>query len=334
MTTRVSLLGAGTVGGGLLELLKARELDVQMGAVLVRDARKARPPHVPRDKLTTDPEAALAKADVVVELLGGTTLAGELIVRALEAGKRVVTANKAVLAERWRDLLPFVREGRLYFEAAVMAGTPVIGPLTGALQGSNLTELHAILNGTCNFIVGKLEAGESFETALAEAQRLGYAEADPSTDIDGVDAAHKLTVLARLVCDPDLSWQAVREGTRGLRALTPALVRGALERERKVRLVASLYPVAGKWRTAVRPVYLPASHPLAAAESHHNALLYRGDAVGEVFIRGPGAGALPTASAVLADLLAAIHERPGPQGVARAVPPPATEGEAFEEVEG
>ncbi len=333
MTTRVSLLGAGTVGGGLFELLEARELDVELSAILVRDAEKARPPYVPRDKLTTDPEAALAKADVVVELLGGTALAGELTLRALEAGKRVVTANKAVLAERWHELQPFVAQGRLYFEAAVMAGTPVIGPLTGALQGSRVRELHAILNGTCNFIIGKLEEGVEFEAALGEAQRLGYAEADPSTDIDGVDAAHKLAVLARLVCDPELPWEAVRGSTRGIRALTPAVVKGALERERKVRLVASLYAASGRWRTAVRPVYLPLSHPLAAAASHHNALLYRGDAVGEVFIRGPGAGALPTASAVLADLIAAVHSRPGPQGATRAVPPPATEGEAFDEVE-
>jgi len=258
----------------------------------------------------------------VVELMGGVDGPSELMLRALEAGKRVVTANKAVLAERWEAFAPYLEAGRLYFEAAVMAGTPAVGPLSGALRGSLPLELHAILNGTCNYILGALEDGAEFGEALSEAQRLGYAEADPDLDVDGLDAAHKLTVLARLAFDPDLPWPDVRAATHGIRHLTPALVKEAMEDGGRIRLVGSVYPEAGAWRAAVRPVYLPPAHPLAGSASNRNGLLFRGDAVGEVLITGAGAGAGPTASAVLADLLSALEERPGPSPLAHAAPVP------------
>ena len=319
----IGLLGAGTVGGALCELARDRGLGGAISRVLVRDPDKARGECVPLSALTTDADAVLA-SDVVVELMGGTDRAGELMLRALNAGKRVVTANKAVLAEQWDEFAPFMRSGKLYFEASVMAGTPAIGPLAGALRGSKPLELHAILNGTCNYILGELEAGAEFKDALKEAQRLGYAEADPSLDVGGFDAAHKLLVLGRLAFDPALSWETVKANTHGIAHLTPAIVKEAMEDGGRLRLVGSITPdpEAGSWRAAVRPVYLPPEHPLSGSASNRNGLLFKGDAVGEVLITGAGAGAAPTASAVLADILDALAGRPGPSPLSRPAPVP------------
>lgn len=318
----IGLLGAGTVGAGLCELLGDVGLGADIRRVLVRDPTKTRPSCVPAAVLTTDADAVLNECNVIVELLGGTEPAAELMLRALHAGKRVVTANKAVLAEQWDAFRPFMEEGTLYFEAAVMAGTPAVGPLSSTLRGSKPLELHAILNGTCNYILGELEGGAEFRDALKEAQALGYAEADPSVDVDGFDAAHKLTVLGRLAFDPDFSWEGVRAHTHGIRHLTPAIVKEAMEDGGRLRLVGSIYPEAGAWRGRVRPVYLPPEHPLSGSASNRNGLVFRGEAVGEVLITGAGAGAAPTASAVLADVVDALAERPGPSPLRRAAAVP------------
>ena len=330
--TRVGFLGAGTVGAAAAQLLSQRKnLSASLSKMLVRDAQKPRE-GVSADAVTTDPAEVLDTSDIVVEVMGGTGLAAELTLQALQAGKRVVTANKAVLAERWDELAPFVAEGKLYFEAAVMAGTPVIGPLTNALRGSRPLELHAILNGTCNYILGELEKGTQYETALAEAQRLGYAEADPTLDVEGFDAAHKLTVLARLVFDPETKWETVESTTKGISQLTPEQVQDAEKRGGKVRLLGSVYPEEGKWQARVRPVFLPDAHPVASAASNRNALYYRGDAVGEVLITGAGAGGMPTASGVVADLLTAVAGRPGPSLLDEAAPVPGDVVGKLEEV--
>jgi homoserine dehydrogenase len=308
----VGLLGAGTVGSALAQLIaERRDLGLKLSGALVRDPGKPRHAAL-AGVISTRAEEVIASADVVVELLGGVGVPGDLMLTALEAGKPVVTANKAVLAERWRELKPYLERGLVHFEAAVLAGTPAIGPLAGVLRGSRPLELHAILNGTCNYILSQLEAGAGYREALSEAQRLGYAEADPSLDVEGLDAAHKLTVLARLAFDPELSWERVKADTRGITKLTPAVVKEAMEDGGRIRLVGSAYPEEGRWRFTVRPVYLPALHPLAGAASNRNALYFHGDAVGEIFISGAGAGAMPTASAVLADVIAAAQGRPGP----------------------
>jgi homoserine dehydrogenase len=317
----VGVLGAGTVGAAFLRLL-ARRSGVRVTAVLVRDATRARDVGDAPVRLTTDPDEVLQGADVVVELIGGVDHATVLMERAAAGGARLVTANKAALAEAWPRWAPLVAAGRVGFEAAVMAGTPVIGPLAGALRGSRPIALHALLNGTCAYILARLESGMEMEEALGEAQRLGIAEADPSLDVDGIDAAHKLTVLARLAFDPDLSWEEVARGVRGIRALDGAAVRAEMRRERRVRLVASIWAGASGWRTAVRPVSLPLSHPLVRVGADRNAMVFVGDAVGEVVIAGAGAGADPTASAVLADVLDAVAGRPGPGALAARAPLP------------
>lgn len=319
---RIGLLGAGTVGGGFCGLLTEARLNATISKVLVRDPEKTRADDVPMRALTTDADEVLAESDIIVEVLGGLEPANALMLQALGAGKRVVTANKAVLAENWDAYTPYMEAGTLYFEASVMAGTPAIEPLSGALRGSRPKELHAILNGTCNYILGELEGGADFREALKEAQDLGYAEADPSTDVDGLDAAHKLAILGRLAFDPAFSWEAVRANTHGIRHLTPAIVKEAMEDGGRLRLVGSIVPEGGAWKASVRPVYLPPEHPLAGSASTRNGLLFRGEAVGEVLITGAGAGAAPTASAVLADVMSALAGRPGPSPLPRVAPMP------------
>lgn len=317
---RVAFLGAGTVGAAAIRILQ-RDPRIEIGMALVRD------PHAPRDlgprppRLSTDPDAVIADADVVVDVMGGVDYATDLMLRAAAGGARLVSANKAALAERWDDWAPLVRSGRVGFEAAVMAGTPVIGPLSGALRGSRLQRLDALLNGTCAYLIREMERGVDFAAALAEAQRLGYAEAEPSLDVDGFDAAHKLTLLARLAALPELSWDEVVPHVRGVRALTPALLRSLAERGLRARLVASLWSDGSRWRLAVRPLALPREHPLVRVGDGVNAVRYRGDAVGEVLIAGPGAGAEATASAVVADVLEALAGRPGPQPLERPLDP-------------
>jgi homoserine dehydrogenase len=310
---RVALLGAGTVGAAFARLaIRHPELDVHVA--LVRDPQRVRDlgPRPPR--LEVDPERALEGAEVVVELLGGVDLATDLALRALSSGARVVSANKAALAERWDDWRPWIAAGSVHFEAAVMAGTPAIGPVSGALRGSRLRSLAAVLNGTCAYLIRALEQGIEFDAALSEAQRLGYAEADPSLDVDGIDAAHKVTLLARLSVDPDLPWSAVVPNVRGVRDLTPALVRAALADGERMRSVAFIEPDGGGgWRVGVEPRRVRSDAPLGFLGDGRNALVYRGDAVGEVWIAGPGAGAEVTASAVLADVLSIVRGESGPR---------------------
>ncbi len=319
---RVAVLGAGTVGAAAIRLLQ-RHAQLEVVAALVRD------PAAPRDlgerppRLTADPDEALEGADVVVELIGGVERATALMQRAAAAGARLVSANKAALAERWDVWGPWVAAGRLGFEAAVMAGTPVVSAVAGPLRGSRPLALHALLNGTCGYLIERMEAGEPFADALAEAQRRGYAEADPGLDVDGVDAAHKLTLLARLCALPELRWEQVRPHVRGIRRLTPEWLADLARRDLRARLVASLWSDGEAWRVAVRPLALPCDHALVRVGSGRNALLFRGDAVGEVLIAGAGAGGEATASAVVADVLDAVALRPGPAVPPRALAPPA-----------
>ncbi len=318
---RIGILGAGTVGSALFDRLANRD-DCEVSGVLVRDPSAPRAVRIGSGLLTRDPQRVLSGADILVELMGGTGQAADLMLQALADGKPVVTANKAALAERWDEFLPYMRKGLVHFEAAVMAGTPAISPLTNVLRGSRPLELHAVLNGTCSYIISRLEHGESFAAALAEAQRLGYAEADPSLDIGGVDAAHKLAILARLAFDPGMTWTQVREATTGIEHLTPTIVQEAMEDGGTVMLLCSVIPEAGRWQASVRPTYLPAAHGLRAVDESRNGFLFRGRDSGEILVAGPGAGGSQTASAVLADILQVLAGRPGPQPLSAPAPVP------------
>lgn len=317
---RIGLFGVGTVGTAFAELVRSRS-DLVLAKALVRDPAKPRRIAHPDEVLTTDVDEVLGASDLIVELMGGTDFAVTAALEALDRGLPVVTANKAALAERWDAYEPALRSGRLYLEASVMAGVPVIGPVTGALRGSSPHEIHAVLNGTCSYVLSRLEQGASYAGALGEAQRLGYAEADPSLDVAGIDAAHKLSILARLTVDPELTWAHVRERTHGIELLTPGIVHEAMEDGGRLQLVGSIVPSESTWTARVRPVYLPAGHPLAGGDEVQASLVYRG-AGGEVQLSGPGAGGVQTASAVLGDVLAAAAGRPGPAPLTRPAPHP------------
>ena len=318
----VAVLGAGTVGSALLRRLDDQP-GIRVSKVLVKDAGRKRDLVLDPGLLTTDPQAASEDADIVVELMGGTGLPRELMLRALQSGKHGVTGNKAALAEHWDEFVPYMKQGLLHFEAAVMAGTPVISSLVNVLRGSEPLQLEAVLNGTCSYIIGRLEQGLEFEAALLEAQELGYAEADPTLDINGVDAAHKLSIMARLSFDPNLTWEQVLAGVSGISDLTPNMVKEAMEDGGRVVLLGSISPGAEGWQASVSPVYLPAGHSLGQLGAGLNGFLFNGRQCGEVFTAGPGAGGDSTASAVLADLLQAAAGHPGPKPLKAAVPVPA-----------
>ena len=318
---KVGLLGVGTVGSAFARMVE-RHPNLTLGRALVRDLDAPRAISHPELHLTTDVDEVVDDCDVLVEVMGGTTLAVEAATKVLASGRHVVTANKAALAERWDDYLPYLHEGRVHFEAAVLAGVPVIGAVAGALRGSMPARIDAVLNGTCSFILSRLEQGASYDDALAEAQHLGYAEADPTLDVGGFDAAHKLTILARLAVDPNLTWSSVRQATRGIEDLTPERVHEAMEDGGRVQLVGSIEPDGARWAAKVRPVYLPEGHPLGSGSDAQAGMVYVGVG-GTVTFAGPGAGGDATASAVLGDVLDVLSLRRGPMPLVEAVPVPA-----------
>ncbi len=304
---RIGIIGSGTVGGSVLTLLERRRslfesqgIKTKVLPVLVRDVSKPRP-DVPQDASFTDDTTVLEDADIIIETMGGTTRALAMLKPHLQVGKTVITANKAMLAECWTDLKPFAMNGQLYFESSVMAGTPVLGPLTGTLRSSNALELHAILSGTCNYILTQMESGVPYGDALKEAQEKGYAEDPPTLDVSGTDAAHKLCVLARITVDPDFAWERVE--TRGIDQLSIDRVLEAVRAGQRVKLVGSITPNGSGWKTCVRPVLLQADHPLAQSAASRNTMVFHGDASGVVIIQGGGAGGLVTASAIVGDLI-------------------------------
>jgi homoserine dehydrogenase len=313
-TVTVGLLGCGTVGQNVLRLLERRRnifddlgVRVEVTGVLVRDVGRARdvPPGTP---LTNDP-AFLQESSVVIEALGGIEQPLALLLPYLRSGRPVITANKALLAERWDDLRGHALAGRLYYEAAVMAGTPVIGPMSTVLRASTFVRLQAVLNGTCNFVLSGMEAGKSYAEALAEAQALGYAEDPPTLDVGGFDTAHKLTVLARFCADGNFPCSAVE--VRGIERVTLEDVAAARAAGERIKLVAELSRDGAGWRASVSPQRLPVTHPLCNEGASRNALVYEGEECGPLIFAGGGAGGMVTASAMVGDVLDWVIGFPG-----------------------
>jgi homoserine dehydrogenase len=341
---RAGLLGFGTVGRGVFDLLRANAdlIAVPAGArvevvrACVRDLSRDR--SAPAALFVRDPldVACAPDVDVVVEVMGGLEPAGTAVEAALRAGKPVVTANKELIAKRGSELAALAGPLGLdlAFEAAVAGGVPVIGPIRRQLAGDRPRRLVGILNGTTNFILTAMtqEAIEgreaSFEAVLAEAQRLGYAEADPASDVDGFDAAYKLAILTSVAAGAWAPVEAVAR--RGIRGVRGGEVRAALAEGRRVKLVAEAAPGPdGAWRLSVGPAGLPAHHPLAQMDGPANAVCFVGEFVGEVRFIGPGAGAGPTATSVVGDLIEVCRalgtgrsgSPPLPSGVLRTVAP-------------
>jgi homoserine dehydrogenase len=311
-TWRLGIAGLGTVGGGLLKLVDERPSFAPGGGEAVVTGISARSRHRPRPVDTSnmpwfdDPVALAASPDndIFVELIGGSDGTAKVAVEtALKAGKPVVTANKALIAEHGAELalLAEASGAPLLFEAAVMGGTPAVKMLREAMVGDEVEQVAGILNGTCNYILTEMEAtGRPFVDVLAEAQRLGYAEADPTMDVGGFDAAHKITILAALAfgCAPTYAAAEVE----GVEAIEPIDIRMAKDLGYRIKLVASAVKSAEGVTVSVHPALAPLAHPLAQAGGPLNALFIEGKRIGRIFIQGPGAGAGPTAAAVAADI--------------------------------
>ena len=312
----VALAGLGTVGGGVLRLLRdnAEIVTARAGrpiavtAVSARDRSKDRGVPVSGLRWYDDPVALAGDpaVDVVVELIGGSDgPARALVESAIAAGKPVVTANKAMLAVHGASLaaLAEARGVPLAFEAAVAGGIPVIKALREGLAGNRISRIAGILNGTCNYILTQMrERGREFADVLADAQKLGYAEAVPSFDVDGIDAAHKLAILAALAFGRPVAFDAVYvEGIRRVSALDIAF---ATELGYRIKLLGLAHQAEGGGISArVHPCMVPQSAPIARVDGVFNAVVAEGDFVGRVMLEGRGAGAGPTASAVVADLI-------------------------------
>ena len=311
----VALAGLGTVGVGVLHLLRENAdliagragRPIAVTAVSARDRGRDRGLTLAGLRWYDEPEALAddPEADVIVEVIGGAEgPARALVERALAAGKPVVTANKALIAVHGAALAARAEASgaALAFEAAVAGGIPVIKVLREGLAANRLSRISGILNGTCNFILTVMrERGREFAEVLAEAQKLGYAEADPAFDIDGIDAAHKLAILAALAFGRPVDFAAVHvEGIRAISALDIAL---AGELGYRIKLLGIARRTAAGIEARVHPAMVPAAAPIARVDGVFNAVVAEGDFVGRVMLEGRGAGAGPTASAVVADLI-------------------------------
>jgi homoserine dehydrogenase len=317
----IGIAGFGTVGGGVLSILQrhAGDIEARLGARIVvrrialRDPEKERPVGVDRGLVTTRLEELPADPGiaVLVELIGGVDQAFDLVRGALERGKHVVTANKALLAARGEEIFRLAREKGVdvYYEAAVCGGVPVIRTLREALASDRINALHGIVNGTTNFILSAMaEKGEPIGEALAEAQRLGYAEADPTLDVSGGDAAQKLCILAQLAFGARLRPEDVL--TEGILGLSPEDVRWGREFGYALKLLAIARrcgPASGggqdQIEARVHPAFVPAGSLLAGVRGAMNAVVIDSEALGPSMLYGQGAGAMPTGSAVVSDII-------------------------------
>lgn len=312
--TKVAIVGMGTVGAGVARLLldhgdrTARHAGrtLWLEQVVVEDVNKARDVDLPAgilsndlSRITSDPEIK-----VVAQLVGGLEPARSIMLKLMESGKDIVTANKALLAEHGPELFDRARElGRsIAFEASVAGGVPIVANISQCLSANQIRSLRGILNGTSNFIVSEMEEkGAAYETAVKQAQQLGYAEADPTMDVDGSDAAQKLAILAHLAFGARVHWSDISRV--GIDTLDPADLRFAKELGYRIKLLAVARLTDEGLELHVSPTLVRIGRPLAEVREAYNAISVVGDAVGPVFFHGLGAGQMPTASAVVADMI-------------------------------
>jgi homoserine dehydrogenase len=283
--------------------------------IAVRDSGAKRGAELPEELLTENPEQLLAGADIVIELMGGIDPAYELIKKALNSGADVITANKALIAAKGNELIELAQQlgAQLYYEAAVGGAIPIIRPLRESLAGDKINRVMGIVNGTTNYILDQMEIkGKDFQSALAEAQALGYAEADPTADIEGFDAASKAAILASLAFHSDVPVEKVHR--EGISKITLAQIETARQAGYTLKLLAISERVANGIVVRVHPTLIPVSHPLAAVRGAYNAVFVEAESAGRLMFYGAGAGGAQTASAVLGDLVSAAkrHLAGGP----------------------
>ena len=308
---RIGLLGAGTVGTGTARVLELNQHEIAervgtsivVSKVLVRDPAKERPylSQAVRtdnfDDILNDPDI-----DIIVELMGGLHPAKEYMLQALAAGKRVVTANKDVIAQFGHDLFDMAaaHQTEIFFEASVGGGIPIITPLKECLNANRITEIMGIVNGTTNYMLTKMaECGSDYDSVLREAQQKGYAEADPTADVGGLDAARKAVILSSIAFNSRVRLEDV--SVEGITKITPDDIAYAADLGYVVKLLAVGKELADGINVRVHPVFLPKAHPLASVNGVYNAIFVHGNAIGDAMFYGQGAGSLPTASAVVAE---------------------------------
>ncbi len=310
----IGLLGMGTVGGGVASLLQINEesiqekagAELQLKKILVRDSAKSRRVELPAALFTSEATDILEnpEIDLIVELMGGVEPAREYLEKALKSGKYVVTANKDLMARYGTDLLELARQsgGAIFFEGSVGGGIPLVRPLKHCLAANRIDRIMGIINGTTNYILSRMSLeGIEFQDALLEAQEKGFAEADSSNDLEGWDAAYKLVVLSRLAFGCSAGMEDVY--VRGINNVTAQDLMHAEKLGYTIKLLAVGERVDGFISLRVFPALLPLKHPLASVYNEFNALFVEGNAVGEVMFYGKGAGAMPTASAVVSDII-------------------------------
>ncbi len=321
----IGFLGCGNVGGGVWNLLEGFQkelahrdnLRIRVKKVLVRDVNKARSCAVPQELLTTEVDEIIADQEIsiVVEFMGGEQPATEYMIRALRAGKTVVTANKVAVALKWHRLQAAAQETNagLYYEASVCGAIPIIQTLNTALQANRIDRMMGIINGTTNYILSRMyERGENYADVLEDAKRLGLAEPNPASDVEGYDAAYKLSIMASLAFHARVPFKKVY--VEGITHLTAMDITCGKEMGYVLKLLALAKRDGNTIEVRVHPTFIPETHPLAQVNGSFNAVYLHGHACKEMMLQGRGAGDMPTASAVVGDIIHAattdVHVHP------------------------
>ncbi|WP_459502845.1 homoserine dehydrogenase [Bacillus sp. C1] len=315
---QVGLLGLGTVGSGVVRIITDHQerlmhqvgCPVKITKVLVQNIEKEREIQVPSTLLTKNANEIIdnPNIDVVIEVMGGIEEAKVYILQALKNGKHVVTANKDLMALHGAELLKVAKENNadLFYEASVAGGIPILRSIVEGLSSDLITKVMGIVNGTTNFILTKMsDEGRAYDDVLKEAQQLGFAEADPTSDVEGLDAARKMTILATLGFSTNVELGDVK--VKGITSITEEDIAYSKSLGYTIKLIGLAKRDGEKLEVTVEPTLLPNTHPLAAVQNEYNAVYVYGEAVGETMFYGPGAGSLPTATAVVSDLVAVMQ---------------------------
>lgn len=315
---KVGILGLGTVGTGVYKVLVNNSANIaqkvgvtlEVKKILERDLDRDRGIAIPRELFTQDLNEILddPEINIVVEVLGGIEFAREAIIAALGKGKNVITANKDLIAIHGQEILAIAEENQrdFLFEASVGGGIPIIRPLKVCLAANNISQVIGIVNGTTNYMLTKMEqTGMAFDEVLKEAQELGYAEANPASDVEGYDAARKLAILASIAFGTRVTFNDVN--VEGITKITPLDIKYAQDLGCRVKLLAIAKETDNQVEVRVHPTFIPLNHPLAAVNDVFNAIFVTGDAVGDTMFYGRGAGELPTASAIVGDVMEAAR---------------------------
>lgn len=314
---KIGLCGLGTVGTGVINVLQNHKeriqhklgCKVEIKRILVQDPKKERTIHVDHSLLTTNPKALIEdeEIDIIVEVMGGVENTNEFVEEALKSGKHIVTANKDLMALHGLKLLRIAKENKcdIFYDASIAGGIPIVRTVDVGLASDQIEKVMGIVNGTTNFILTKMtDEGQAYETVLEEAQKLGFAESNPSSDVDGLDAARKIALLANLAFKMEVELADV--SVRGIREVTQEDISIAKELDYTVKLIGIASMEDMKVEVSVEPTLLPSHHPLSLVKNEYNAVYVYGAAVGETMFYGPGAGSLPTATAVVSDLMEVV----------------------------